>query len=404
MTRRIIPTRSSNPVELQRQTANTVNGLVQTTQYMSAGSGYIALGYGASGAAAVRIGANDASRGRGALQIGGAGAKDGGKGMYLTNDGSPAFSTFQNSMLWGTTEVNYYGNNTGGMATSTGTTTLTLTQGVAWDSKLVGKTIYFRGAPYVVNAVATDGLSLTLASAPPAGTYAWNFSLVTGSGTCSVSGSTVTRISGEPFVMFGTGYVFELNGSTVTVSSVTDTDTIVLSAPPGDSTSATYYFELQIASGYGPLIVGQRWQKVAGAQEEGVGMFVSADGYRLGAFAAGGQGELYPFWLTSNYQEVVELHATGKYVSLGGKAGSEALRGIYLASAVNRLDVTGGTAGNAPVIAAGGSDTNVDIKLSPKGTGSVWLGAWTSNADAAVNGYVTVKDTSGNVRKLATIA
>jgi hypothetical protein len=32
------------------------------------------------------------------------------------------------------------------------------------------------------------------------------------------------------------------------------------------------------------------------------------------------------------------------------------------------------------------------------------IGAWTSNADAAVNGYVTVTDNSGNSRKLATIA
>lgn len=32
------------------------------------------------------------------------------------------------------------------------------------------------------------------------------------------------------------------------------------------------------------------------------------------------------------------------------------------------------------------------------------IGAWTSNADAAVNGYVTVTDDSGATRKLATIA
>ena len=32
------------------------------------------------------------------------------------------------------------------------------------------------------------------------------------------------------------------------------------------------------------------------------------------------------------------------------------------------------------------------------------IGAWSSNADAAVNGYVTITDNSGNTRKLATIA
>lgn len=34
----------------------------------------------------------------------------------------------------------------------------------------------------------------------------------------------------------------------------------------------------------------------------------------------------------------------------------------------------------------------------------VRFGTWTSNADAPVNGYITVKDYAGNTRKLATIA
>lgn len=47
---------------------------------------------------------------------------------------------------------------------------------------------------------------------------------------------------------------------------------------------------------------------------------------------------------------------------------------------------------------------NLNLKLTPSGTGLVQFGTWTSNADAAVNGYVTIKDASGNTRKLATIA
>lgn len=74
------------------------------------------------------------------------------------------------------------------------------------------------------------------------------------------------------------------------------------------------------------------------------------------------------------------------------------------ANAINRLMVTGSTTGVPVALSAVGSDTNIDLALTPKGTGAVWLGAWTSNADAAVNGYITVKDSSGNVRKLATIA
>lgn len=38
------------------------------------------------------------------------------------------------------------------------------------------------------------------------------------------------------------------------------------------------------------------------------------------------------------------------------------------------------------------------------GTGAVRFGTWTANADAAVNGYITMKDIDGTVRKIATIA
>lgn len=47
---------------------------------------------------------------------------------------------------------------------------------------------------------------------------------------------------------------------------------------------------------------------------------------------------------------------------------------------------------------------NLNLKLSPAGTGFVQFGTWASNADAAVNGYITIKDASGITRKLATIA
>jgi len=48
--------------------------------------------------------------------------------------------------------------------------------------------------------------------------------------------------------------------------------------------------------------------------------------------------------------------------------------------------------------------SDAQVRRMPKGTGTVSFGTWTSNADAAVNGYVTITDSSGNTRKLATIA
>jgi hypothetical protein len=76
----------------------------------------------------------------------------------------------------------------------------------------------------------------------------------------------------------------------------------------------------------------------------------------------------------------------------------------HTASAVNRLTFTGATAGNAPTISLDGSDTNIDLTLTPKGTGNVRFGTFTANMGLVVQGYIEVKDSGGTVRRLAVIA
>jgi hypothetical protein len=55
-------------------------------------------------------------------------------------------------------------------------------------------------------------------------------------------------------------------------------------------------------------------------------------------------------------------------------------------------------------ISVEGADTNIDLQFITKGTGVVRFGTWTTSVDAAVNGYVTIRDAGGTTRKLATIA
>lgn len=62
---------------------------------------------------------------------------------------------------------------------------------------------------------------------------------------------------------------------------------------------------------------------------------------------------------------------TAGYVSLGGASAAEALRATYTASAVNYANVYGGTAGNRVSMFAEGSDTNIALALGSKGTGNV---------------------------------
>jgi hypothetical protein len=67
------------------------------------------------------------------------------------------------------------------------------------------------------------------------------------------------------------------------------------------------------------------------------------------------------------------------------------------ASAVNEITVTNSATGNAPEIAASGDDTNIDLKLTPKGTGKLNLdGIKFPNADGSAN-QVLKTDGSGNL-------
>jgi hypothetical protein len=72
-------------------------------------------------------------------------------------------------------------------------------------------------------------------------------------------------------------------------------------------------------------------------------------------------------------------------------------------SVVNNIQVTGSAAGFGPVIQARGTDTNIDINLTPKGTGRVKYGTHTATADVPITGYIEIVDSGGTIRKLAVI-
>jgi len=85
-------------------------------------------------------------------------------------------------------------------------------------------------------------------------------------------------------------------------------------------------------------------------------------------------------------------------------AGNSAFFVATTATDVNRVQVTAGATGVPPQLTSAGSDTDIDLRLNAQGAGYIRFGTWTTNADAAVNGYVTIKDAGGTTRKLATIA
>jgi hypothetical protein len=74
------------------------------------------------------------------------------------------------------------------------------------------------------------------------------------------------------------------------------------------------------------------------------------------------------------------------------------------ASSVNYIRASGANAGSSPSFSSLGTDTDIDLTLTPKGTGNVRFGTYTASMALTVQGYIEVKDAGGTVRKLAVIA
>ncbi len=80
-----------------------------------------------------------------------------------------------------------------------------------------------------------------------------------------------------------------------------------------------------------------------------------------------------------------------------GNGTEELIKFIETASAVNEVTITNSATGNAPEISATGDDTNIDFKLTPKGSGNVVLdGLKYPNADGTAD-QVLKTDGSGNL-------
>jgi hypothetical protein len=79
--------------------------------------------------------------------------------------------------------------------------------------------------------------------------------------------------------------------------------------------------------------------------------------------------------------------------------GGQQVRIASTASAVNYVQLTGAATTGAPNISTGGSDANINLKLTPKGTGTVQFGTYTAGILAQA-GYITITDAGGTSRRL----
>lgn len=75
-----------------------------------------------------------------------------------------------------------------------------------------------------------------------------------------------------------------------------------------------------------------------------------------------------------------------------------------VSTGVNFARLIGGASGSAVTLGVGGSDTNIDLALSGKGSGVLQFGSFSTVGAETVTGYITIKDSGGISRKLAVIA
>jgi hypothetical protein len=107
--------------------------------------------------------------------------------------------------------------------------------------------------------------------------------------------------------------------------------------------------------------------------------------------------------ITSAQRTEIRFGASGvQFVGAGGTSGF--IFNSNPTTLANWWTLAGAATGNAPTIAAGGTDTNVDLLLSGQGTGVVRYGTHAAVTTETLSGFITIKDSAGNTRKLAVVS
>jgi hypothetical protein len=115
--------------------------------------------------------------------------------------------------------------------------------------------------------------------------------------------------------------------------------------------------------------------------------FLNATGGATGnAVIFSSQGSDPNIWI--NYQ----TKGAGTHQFLSNNGGNTQFTIAHMASAVNFIQATGGVAGGAPAISAQGSDTNVNLSLTTKGAGIIYIGA----SNSATTSTIRMAPSGGN--------
>lgn len=205
-------------------------------------------------------------------------------------------------------------------------------------------------------------------------------------GTCNVSGSTVTYVSGDqyPYGYNGDHMYAIINGTRHTVSSGPETvgaNNLTLSAPAGTLTGASITFRR--CHGPWAYVSLLRLQGLAGGVETTAGLYINIKNEVVlfsGATLPGLAGPLRinaPKIRLGNDDGSEQVEVGVDYTAVGGYKGAESLRVVPIPSAVNRIQAAGSASGFAPTLVSRGQDANPDMGFDLQGNGAF---RWTAGS------------------------
>jgi hypothetical protein len=101
----------------------------------------------------------------------------------------------------------------------------------------------------------------------------------------------------------------------------------------------------------------------------------------------------------TNIQAVYLSKGTGAHSFFAASGARKLFQMTDATNAVNFGEIIASAAGAAPAFRVQGTDTDIDLSLTPKGTGRVRFGTYTASI-LTPTGYIEVKDSGGTVRRL----
>ena len=355
--------------------------------------------------------ANNMEYNKGGVLIG-AGHSTGNTGSWISCDGATNWLNVAPNKNYNPQEFIIYNSGGSGYATTnSGGGTITRNSGEPFQTSWVGDQFYFLRKVFKIKSVSNentleveeeDGTAVNFPNSTDKEAY--TYSLTSGTGTCTVSGTTVTYVSGDPFVpnFFHRGFEFSLQISGAFVAQTLDANADTGGFKDGFNTT-TQQYKLSSAPSAGDGTYNFQWkgnindqlstlrvQAIAGDDEENVNIIAYGGNNVLGRYYsietgfAGTNGKMRPLFIGSgNYTDFTYAHHLGchprddnnatPFLQLGGVQGRETLT-IFGPSAsnvtgLNRFEIHSCPGGFAPAIRASGSDTNIGMGFDTTGNG-----------------------------------